>query len=126
MEKTYKVTIKTKKNYRAPTMVEIRNAVKQSDHCLGAIIKSVEVEEVEHPPKTKLRVDYSRVLYAVGRLSPNTGKEWLLMDYFNSYNKAYNAKARCEKNTARLGDAFADDKFAVFTFCPSLNIWKML
>jgi hypothetical protein len=121
MEKTYKVTIKTKKNYRAPTIVEIRNAVMASDHCLGATLKSVEVEEVEHPPKTKLRVDYCHPLYAIGRLSPNTGKEWLLMDYFNSYKKAYNAKARSEKITAVLGDAFADDKFAVFVFTTSGN-----
>lgn len=55
MEKTFKVTITTKKGYRMPTVEEIRNGVKTSDHCLGATIKSVEV--VEHPmriepPKT--------------------------------------------------------------------------
>ena len=60
----------------------------------------------------------------IGRLSPNTGKEWVLLDFCNTEKKAYNAKAKCEKNTAACGDAFADDKFAVFAFCPSLNIWK--
>lgn len=126
MEKTYKVTLKTKKGYPTPDIRRIRNAVWGCDMFLCASIKDVLVEEVEQPPKTKLKVDYSRPLYAVGRLSPNTGNEWLLMDYFNTEKKAYNAKKRCEKNTAGLGTAFSDDKFAVFVFCPSLNIWKML
>lgn len=126
MEKTYKVTIKTKKNYRAPTMEEVRRAAMTSDNCLGATLKSVKVEEVEHPPKTKLKVDYNSHLFAIGRLSPNTGKEWLLMDYFNTKKKADNAVEKCKRNTAGMGAAFADDKFAVFTFCPSLYIWKML
>lgn len=123
MEKTYKVTIKTKKGYPMPNAARIREAVFGTGTSYEAI-NNVEVEEVPKT-KTKLKVDYNFPLYAVGRLSPNTGKEWLLMDYFNTEKKAYNAKAKCEKNTAGLGAAFADDKFAVFFFCPSLNIWKM-
>ena len=126
MEKTYKVTITTKRGFPMPEARRVQTAVWGCDMCLGTGFKDVTVEEVEQPPKTKLKVDYNFPLYAVGRLSPNTGKEWLLMDYFNTEKKAYNAKAKCEKNTAGLGAAFADDKFAVFAFCPSLNIWKML
>jgi len=121
MEKTFKVTIKTKKGYRMPTVVEIRNGAFASDHCLGATIKSVEVEEVEKTSKPKVKVVQEYPLYAIGRLSPNTGKEWVLLDYYNSSKKAYNAKMRCEKNTAACGAVFADDKFAVFVFTASGN-----
>ena len=126
MEKTYKVTIKTKRGFPMPDARKVQTAVWMCDNCLGAGFRNVTVDEVETPPKTKLKVEYGRPLYAVGRLSPNTGKAWLLMYFCDTEKQACNAKARCERNTAGLGAAFADDKFAVFTFCPSLNIWKML
>ena len=124
MEKTYKVTITTKRGFPMPDAERVRSAVFDARTSYEAI-NNVKVEAVETPPKTKVLVDYDRPLYAVARLSPSTGKAWMLLDYFNTYKKAYNTKAKCEKNTAGLGAAFADDKFAVFFFCPSLNIWKM-
>ena len=124
MKKTYNVTITTRRGYPMPDAERIRSAVFGAGTSYEAI-NDVKVNESETPPKAKLKVDYASPLYAIGRLSPNTGNAWLLIDFFNTERKAYNAKGKCEKNTDGIR-MFADDKFAVFTFCPSLNIWKML
>ena len=62
MEKTFKVTIKVKKGYRMPDSRSIYNAVKMTDHCLGATIKSVEVEEMEKTSKPKVKKERARML----------------------------------------------------------------
>ena len=120
MEKTYKVTIKTKKGYPMPDAEKVRNAVFGTGTSYEAI-NNVEVEEVSKP---KFKFDFGKPIYALGRLSPNTGKEWIFIEYFNNYKKAIQAKDKSEKKAAGMGNAFADDKFSVFIFSPLHNMWN--
>ena len=120
MEKTFKVTIKTKKGYRMPTVVEIRNGAFASDHSLGATIKSVEVEEVEKTSKPKVKVVQDYTLYAVGK---KVKGEWRLFGFFDSKKRAENALRKSVNNLLRC---FIKMEVAMLEFSPSVGVWRVV
>ena len=112
MKAKYLIKLETKRGEDAPTCERMRDAA----YGCGKMYDSIRAVDVSMAMDD---VVLGNDLYAYGM---KEGRDWKLLDFYNTHQKAVNAANRAMLNTLR---AFRKDgEFAVFQFNPQTSAWE--